>query len=284
MPAPYTPSPRIGATDPPLPDGPASNAAPHRELLDNRRHLRGSTWGQLIWSGRIVVGGTHTAPEVTVGAIEAVTLRDGSGVWRPYYALAETTVGAAQVEGGGSLSADTWYYLYAHDAGGTGSVQFQLSTTAPTATQTWKDAGGTALYRYLGCFPTDGSGDPFPLRAVHGHYRYDTPIAVGNSYQTPGDGELVSLAAYIPPHTRHVDGRASVTRSTSTNNLLAHVLDPSGSASSASKRAWSVVMSSVPAGTTFAGTFSMLTDSSRRVRVVGDTDSVVTLSVVGFEE
>ncbi len=204
MPAAFTPSPSIGATDPPLPDGPAANAATSRELLNNRRHLRGATWGALVWSGRLVVGGTAAAPSITVGAIEAVTLRDSSGVWRPYYKDTETALGIAQVEGApASLTADTWHYVYAHDAAGDGNPHFQVSTTAPGTSLAWKNAVGTALYRYLGCFPTDSSGNPVPLVAHRSRYVYLNSILPGVSdSQSNSAWHNVSLSVGVPPHAR----------------------------------------------------------------------------------
>lgn len=283
MAPPYTPSPRIGATDPALPDGLPSNIAPFRELLDNRRHLRGATWGQLVWSGRLVVAGTHDAPSITVGAIEALTLRDSSGIWRPYFRDTEAAVGAAAVEGGGDLAADTWYYVYAHDAGGTQNAQFQLSITAPGTSFAWKDAVGTALYRYLGCFPTDAAGDPFPLRAVRGNYLYVQATAQGT--YTAAD-TLVSLAGRVPPHTRHAICRASVKRGNGTGPILGHVIEPPADISSpASRRAWGVALASVAENDTFNGTFELLTNTDREVRVVGGgADSPLILAIEGFRE
>jgi len=204
MPAPFTPSPSIGASDPPLLDGPASNAATARELLNNRRHLRGATWGALTWSGRLVVGGSATAPSITVGAIEAVTLRDSTGVWRPYFTDDETPLGIAAVEGApGTLSAGTWYYVYAHDAGGSGSPLFQVTTTAPSSSLVWKNAGGTALYRYLGCFPTDDTGKPVPLVAHRGRSVFLNAVLPGSSdSQSDSAWHNLSLAAGVPPHAR----------------------------------------------------------------------------------
>lgn len=205
MPARFTPAPSIGAIDPPLLDGPAKNVAALRELLNNRRHLRGATWGQLIWSGRLVVGGTAGAPSITVGAIESVTLRDSAGVWRPYFKDTETTLGIGAFEGApGALTADAWYYVFAHDASASGSVQFEVSTTAPGASLAWKNAGGTALYRYLGCFPTDATGKPVPLVAHRGRYVFLNSTSLPGTGDTQSDSgwHALSLASAVPPHAR----------------------------------------------------------------------------------
>lgn len=284
MPAPApSPTAKLSAGDPAMRDGPPENVPLEREAIDNRRYLRGSAWGQIVWSGRLVVGGTHDAPSITVAPFEAITLRDSDGVWRPYFRDAEATVGAAAVEGGGDLAANEWYYLYAHDAGGTQNAQFQLSLTPPTASLAWKDAAGTALYRYLGCFPTDGAGDPLPLHAVRGNYLYTLPPAVG-SYSAADT--LVSLAGRLPPHTRHAICRASVTRGSGTGAILGHVIEPPADVGSpVSRRAWGVALASVAEGDTVNGTFEVLTDSSRQVRVVaGGSASPLVLAVAGFRE
>lgn len=214
MPSAYTPSPQIGATDPPLPDGPPSNAATHRELLNNRQHLRGATWAQLAWNGRLRVTGTsNTVFSVEVGVIEAVTLRDSNSVWRPYYTTGVSTLDLTHVEGApANLANDTFYYVYAwSDSAAPGSVKFQISTSPPTEVgsetvlRLWK-RGQTANYRYLGCFRTNASGVPLAMRAERGRYLYDrsaglADFEIGTVYN---GGTLaataVSAVAHVPPH------------------------------------------------------------------------------------
>lgn len=212
MPTPYTPSAKLSANDPAMPDGPASNAAPAREALDNRRHLRGATWGQLMWSGRLDVSGTAASPVVKVGVIEAVTLCDGNGTttgtWRPYFTAAETTLGASHIEGRGALAPSTHYYVYAYNDGST-TVAFELSTTpptdagAPSVLRQWK-RGETANHRHLGSFVTDASGNPIRAFTVGGGRTYleAVPGGVSISDSASAGYELLSLAALAPPHAR----------------------------------------------------------------------------------
>ncbi|MDO9016534.1 MAG: hypothetical protein Q8S73_26645 [Deltaproteobacteria bacterium] len=207
---PYTPNPGIGAADPALPDGPPANLACVRELLDNRRYLRGSTWGLLTWSGLFEVGGSAATPDVTLGEIESCVLRRASGKVVAFYAAAVTTSGIAWssaaayvagdhvVSGGtvwralGSIAAggaapsagpdwsadlapDDWYYVYAVSTGTDAApgMAYELSQTGPTTSGTFKaDGAPTELKRYLGCFPTDSTGKPVPVLAVRGQYRY----------------------------------------------------------------------------------------------------------------
>lgn len=214
MPSPFSPTPQIGASDPSLPDGPASNAATHRELLNNRRHLRGATWALLAWSGRLRIAGTsNTVFSVTVGVIEAVTLRDSNGVWRPYFTADETVLDLTHVEGApANLSNDTFYYVYAwSDSAAPGAVKFQISTSPPTEVGTptvlrlWK-RGQTSNFRYLGCFRTNGSGTPLAMRIERGRYLYDRSAGLGDfeigSVYSGGTlaATAVSAAALVPPH------------------------------------------------------------------------------------
>lgn len=212
MPSPYTPSAKLSANDPPLPDGPASNAATSREALDNRRHLRGSVWGQLVWSGRLEVSGTAASPVVKVGVIEAITLCDGNGTstgtWRPYFTSDETALGASHVEGGGSLAPSSHYYVYALNDG-TSTLAFEISTTPPTALAApsvllqWK-RGQSANYRYLGSLTTDGSGNPIKAVTSRGRrvYLESVPGSVTISDTVSTGYEPLSLADLVPPHAR----------------------------------------------------------------------------------
>lgn len=214
MPTPYSPSPSIGADDPPLPDGPPSNAATHRELLNNRRHLRGATWAALTWSERLrVSGSSNTVFAVAVGVIEAVTLRDATGVWRAYFTTGETTLDLTHVEGApANLANDTFYYVYAwSDSAAPSAAKFQISTSPPTESGTptvlrlWK-RGQTANFRYLGWFRTNATGVPLPMRVERGRYLYDrsaglTDFEVGTVYSGGAlSATAVSAAARVPPH------------------------------------------------------------------------------------
>lgn len=229
MGGPYTPSPRIGATNPALPDGDAKSLATFRELLDARVHLRGATWGQLVWSGRMAVSGSATAPVITVGVIEAVALRypgdaasDATGVWRPYYTTGETTLGIAHVPNAdktgspAALYADEWYYVYV-GSDGTNTPQWEVSRTPPTESGTptvaraWK-RGQIANYRYLGFFRTDGSGVPLPLRRTGGLSVYATErLVTQNAPSGATSNANLSVATAVPPHVHHLRARVAVT-------------------------------------------------------------------------
>lgn len=228
MAGPYSPTARLGATNPALPDGDAKSLATFRELLDVRVHLRGATWGQLVWSGRMAVSGSATAPVITVGVIEAVSLRypgdaasDATGVWRPYYTTGETTLGIAHVPNAdktgspAALYADEWYYVYVA-SDGTNTPQWEVSRTPPTESGTPKVArlwkrGQTSNYRYLGFFRTDGSGVPEPLRRAGGLSVYATErLVVQNGPAGVTSNANLSVATVVPPHVHHLRARVVI--------------------------------------------------------------------------
>lgn len=218
------PTARLIAGDPLMREGPPANVPIERDSIDARRHFRGATWGQLVWSGRVEVSGTSAAPVVKIGAIDAVTLCEGgngtsSGTWRPYSwnlnGLA-SDVGASAIEGGGALLGDRHYHLYAVNDGTT-TLAFQLSLTPPSASlaagvqQQWK-RGQNANYRYLATFRTNASGDPIKGFLANGRFTYRSTASAGYDYAL-GSGSTagratawtgVDLSSLVPEHARLV--------------------------------------------------------------------------------
>ncbi len=118
-------------------------------------------------------------------------------------AYAGNTIGAAQIEGGGNLANSTWYYVYARNNSGT--IAFEISTTAPDGPRAIKS--GDATRRYLGCFPTLSTGAPVPLRASRGRYVYDVggSALADMAVITTGTATTyasVPCSALVPPHSR----------------------------------------------------------------------------------
>ncbi len=281
----YTPSAKLSAADPAMRDGPATNAPIEREALDNRRHLRGATWGLFEWSGEFrVAGASNTDFHVYVGVILAVTLRDSGGDWRPYFTSTEQDLTLAHVEGApASLASDTHYYAYVY-SDGTTTPRFQLSTSPPTEAgaptlNTGYKRGQTANYRYIGTFRTDGSGVPLACRATRGRYTYQQPASLA----TITSSGAQSLASRIPPHARTALLRATATRSSTTGDLVAVVRETSGGG--VSEHAWGVSMYGADVLTSVSGSFEIVPNAAREVYVQsGGADSAVVLTVAGFTE
>ncbi len=85
-----------------------------------------------------------------------------------------------------------------------GARSSEVSTTALGASLAWKNVGGTALRRYLGCFPTDATGKPVPLVAHRGRYVFlnSTTLPGGGDTQSDSAWHTLSLASAVPPHAR----------------------------------------------------------------------------------
>lgn len=163
------------------------------------------------WSEQLSIapGGSSATFNLSVGAISRAVLYDGS----KYVALSAnaTTIGSGAIEGGGVLSANTWYYVYIFN--NAGSVSYEISTTAPAAAGVTKNGDATRVY--LGCFPTLSTGAPVPFRKVGGRvvYRHSGSAVADTRVLNAGNATTataVPLATLVPPHVRLVTIRAEL--------------------------------------------------------------------------
>lgn len=169
------------------------------------------------WSESLYVasGGTNASFTVGIGAISHVTTyRSGTTTYKNF-AYAGGTIGASKVEGGGNLANSTWYYVYCYD--NAGSLDFEISTTAPNGNLCIKNGDSTRVY--LGCFRTLSTGAPIPIRMKRGRYLYnfsgsaDADTRVLNLGNATSD-TAVDMAALVPPHTQMATIRADVVSTT----------------------------------------------------------------------
>lgn len=156
-------------------DGDAGNAAnfnaPLEKIFDRLAFLRAANDGVLVWAhkARVATGGAASGNTgVFVPPIEAVSLLDGTA-WVARSLASETQLTTSAHFGGGTLSADTWYYVYAYISGG--ALALQISTDAPEAGLIWKTSS-VGTHRYLFCFHTDSTGVALPMRMSRGRYLY----------------------------------------------------------------------------------------------------------------
>lgn len=151
-------------------DAVSLNAAP-KSALNQAAHLLAAVDGLLVWArkARVATGGASSGNTgIYVPPIEAVSLLNGS-TWVAKALATETQLTTADHFGGGTLAADTNYYVYAVLSGG--ALSFEISTTAPDAALTWK-TGATGTARYLFAVHTNSSGVPLPMQMSGGRYRY----------------------------------------------------------------------------------------------------------------
>lgn len=181
-------------------------------LYDRTAHHEAALAAHLSWNGDFAVdaGGSNSSFTVRIGGITAVNLYGASA--SKVLAYAGNTIGAAQIEGGGNLANSTWYYVYARNNSGT--IAFEISTTAPDGPRAIKS--GDATRRYLGCFPTLSTGAPVPLRAVRGRYVYRSSASAAADTRVLNAGSAtantaVDCAALVPPHSRLATIRAQLT-------------------------------------------------------------------------
>jgi hypothetical protein len=194
--------------------GPGPMNAALQMAFDRALYARGATWGVLEWTGEFAVytASSNTTFAIRVGVIQAATLRDGNGVWRPYFTSATTILGLSNVESSpANLANSTWYYVYAwSDSAAPSSIKFQISTSPPTenaapTTVTGYKRGETANYRYIASFATDASGVPILVTAHYGTYTYRISALPTATLRVLNAGTAttyaaVSLAALMPPH------------------------------------------------------------------------------------
>ncbi len=194
-------------------DGDTRNAAsvnvPFQALGNRTRYLKavGDAGAGLLHGGRVLT--QMSTSTVKVSAIKALIL--GATL----LSAGETTIGSAQLEGGGGFANSTWYYVYAYD--NSGVLAFQISTTVPDASLVYKNA--TTSHRYLGCFRTNGAGNILAFRCVNGRFRYrvgdanTTLTALRGLDNGQSTSEVnVSLAALVPPHAKLLHLRAEIVR------------------------------------------------------------------------
>lgn len=219
MPHAYSPTAKVRTSAAPIPDGPVGSAPTWKEVLDAREHLANLSLAVFDWSGDFAVSGSAANNfAVTLGAINALSLYDGTD-YRTV-ASAGDTLTQADVEGGGGTlgAAVDWWYVYAYRAAGGSSISYQISQTAPGASRAYKS--GSATHRYLGCFRTNGSGVPLAVRASRGHCVYRTQQAVlVNGTATSATQVYVrpdgtTEEPLIPDHARLVDLGARLSRGT----------------------------------------------------------------------
>lgn len=259
------------------------------QTLGNRAEMGlAGLLAQLAWTGTLAVSGTAAAPVVVVGAIESCVLQDANNAWRAYATTGESTLGAANVEGGGSLTADTWYYVYGwSDSAAPTSLKFQISTTppttalAPTVPRLWK-RGEDANYRYLGAFYAGTSGNPRPVRAARGVYVYRASAlafpAVSTDVAAVGWTDT-SLASVLPPHARLASLRCEVESLDVADNAALELRTKGDTTSSIALRAGFAGSATITEGDINTVVIEIETDSAQAIQrqVTGTAPSVSVL-------
>lgn len=267
----------------------ASVQTPFQELANRSRASLNGLLGLL--SGAEVVevpaGGTLSSFTLTLGDIRGVVLTCGDGATR-CLADSSITVTEADIEGGGgSLGASAqWWYIYAYAA--TTTLAYEISTTAPAPDLVWK-SGSANTKRYLGCFPTTGSGAPIALRKCRGRYLYSLSDLGATALRVLTGGAATSytdvdLSGFVPSHGRRVELSAYLIPNTAVATTI-------GSATLRKNGAASAGVVGIECGTgtqwpSVERVFSLECDSSQLIeyKVAGANAPTINLDLIGFEE
>jgi len=180
-------------------------------LYDRTAHHEALMFAMKSWNGDFSVdpGGSNSSFTVRIGVIAGVNVYGSTA--SKVLSYAGGTIGASKIQGGGNLANSDWYYVYAYNNGGT--IDFEISTTAPDDARLVKNGDSTRVY--LGCFPTTSAGAPIPLRKSGNRvvYRHsgsavaDTRVLNTSSATS---NTAVDCAALVPPHSRLATIRAEL--------------------------------------------------------------------------
>ncbi len=285
-------TPRMVATLPTRPqDGDDAymdaGAAPLMPVLQHLYNaagaLRIAVLGQMSGGDRMSVdpGGTNTVFAVRVSRVVGLLSRQtGSTPIYATYTAAETVLDLTDVDGSpANLSNSTWYYVYAF-CNGTATTQAYISTVAPEASLTWR-TGAEGVDRYIGCFRTNGSGAPLPVRMHRGRYTYRmSRIGFGGYLSktiTSTSWTAYDFSTGLPPHARVAHLRLFAVDAT--NPPLVQVRTPGDTASE-------YVCQGSAAGRPCLATYSVELDSGQDVeaQIANATANNSEVTVVGFEE
>ena len=185
-----------------------------QNLGDRSESVIAAIYSHIAWAETLAVapGGSLTSFSIEVGAIHRLFGLTATGTIR-VGAAGTTTIGVSKVEGTpGTLGASArWWYVYAWMNGGT--LDYAISLTGPDATGRVKSADASRVY--LGCFPTDTAGSPYPLRKTGGRVLYrrsglasGTALLASNGLRMLDRGSAqtsftaIDLRPVVPPHSR----------------------------------------------------------------------------------
>jgi hypothetical protein len=106
---------------------------------------------------------------------------------------------------GGTLTANTWYYVYAYI--NTGVIALEISTTAPVL---GLSKGTDATRRFLTCFRARTVTNAYPFNVLNGHYSYlrgydslgidDYKVLNAGHSTAVSPYASVDVSAFVPPH------------------------------------------------------------------------------------
>ena len=131
---------------------------------------------------------TVTTTTITVGPL---AVRTAGGLVET---TTNTVIDSTNLEGGGSFSGNTWYYVYVSVVNG--AFSFEISTTGPTLNL--RNKTGDASKLYLGTVRTSFAAGLLGSRTVGNRTVYDTDVLVLNG-GTQTTWASVDCSGCVPP-------------------------------------------------------------------------------------
>lgn len=144
-------------------------------------------------------------PDVVIGALGWVGLKDNTGKWTAILHDASTTIDVQALTGG--FTANTWYYIYAFE--NAGMIDFAASTVAPGPDLLYKSNGGSGYdekYAFITMVYTDDGVQALAYTHIGRYYRFQSSTTSGagngNSILVGGTATMatnVAIGNSIPP-------------------------------------------------------------------------------------
>ena len=252
-----------------------------QRLIDRDETLRLGLLGQMAGGDRMSVdpGGTSTVFTVRVSRIRSALIKDTvDGVWRGVSLKAQTLGLSATAGPLAALAADTWYYVTL--AVESGTPRLYINVFGPDDSLVW-EAGMQDTFRYIGCFRTNGSGAPIPMRMHRGRYVYQTKQTIASALSTAGVWAAQSLSVRVPPHVEMVTINVQSSRASNTGTR-AYSLRPGGASASVFDCS---ALQHNQFGDIEEMRVEMLCDSGQNIEYqTNDTTSLLEIGVAGFAE
>lgn len=167
-----------------------------QDELDTQLYLFES-YGRLMQSTSPIRARFVNFFDIQIQAIPFIAVTEG-GTWKTVFTTGSTTIGLAELEGGGTYNIDTWYYVYAYSLAGV--CKFQISAVQPDKYTLYKD--GTFSMKFICSFRTTstilmGSATIYPFTKWGGYVSYESQIPVGGG--AANVFTLLGTQSYIPP-------------------------------------------------------------------------------------
>lgn len=150
------------------------------------------TYGQLMQSTCPIRARWASLISLDIEPIPFMAVTE-SGTWKTIFTTATATVSEADLEGGGTFVADTWYFVYAFSVGGV--TNWQISPTLPDQFLLYKN--GSFSHKYVCSFKTNGLSQILPFEKYGNYTNFEAGLPVGGGSATVTTA--LTTVSYCPP-------------------------------------------------------------------------------------